>query len=84
VILGEIEAPGITVGEKVLMPADLEEADEVFITSTTRDLLPVMQIEEKKVGRADSARHALAGMFAEYLRAYVLSHKGSAAVVSPR
>ena len=41
VLLGEIHVPGITVEEKTLLPADLESADEVFITSTTRDLLPV-------------------------------------------
>jgi branched-chain amino acid aminotransferase len=84
VILGEIQATGITVGAKPLTPAELEGADEVFITSTTRDLLPVVQIEGKKVGRADFARQALAAMFAEYVRAYIMSHKGSAAVVSPR
>ncbi len=33
-----------TVMEKPLTPADLESADEVFITSTTRDLLPVAAI----------------------------------------
>ena len=27
------------------MPADLEAADEVFITSTTRELLPVYSVE---------------------------------------
>ena len=51
VLLGEIRAPGIRVEEKALQPGDLEAADEVFITSTTRDLLPVIQIEDKKVGR---------------------------------
>jgi branched-chain amino acid aminotransferase len=79
VILGEAHAPGITVEEKVLMPADLEAADEVFITSTTRDLLPVIQIEDKKIGRTDTARHALAEAFGRYLRNYVASRKGVAA-----
>ena len=41
VLLAEIRAPGIRVEEKALKPGDLEAADEVFITSTTRDLLPV-------------------------------------------
>jgi branched-chain amino acid aminotransferase len=74
VILNEIHTPGITVGEKTLFPADLESADEVFITSTTRDLLPVSHIEAKPVGRTDHARHALANGFAEYLRNYVATH----------
>ena len=34
-------APGVRVSEKTLTTADLESADEVFISSTTRDLLPV-------------------------------------------
>ena len=75
VILGEIHAPGIRVEEKTLLPGDLESADEVFITSTTRDLLPVVQIEDKKIGRADHTRQALAGAFSEFLKNYVATHK---------
>jgi len=75
VLLEEIHAPGITVEEKTLLPGDLESADEVFITSTTRDLLPVFEIEGKKVGRADSTRHTLAEAFGQYVRNYVASRK---------
>jgi branched-chain amino acid aminotransferase len=75
VILNEIHTPGIRIGEKALLPGDLEHADEVFITSTTRDLLPVLQIEDKQVGRADRARIALTRTFSEYVRNYVASHK---------
>jgi branched-chain amino acid aminotransferase len=71
VLLGEIHVPGIKVGEKALMPADLEFADEVFITSTTRDLLTVLQIEEKKVGRSERARVALGKAFSEFVKRYV-------------
>jgi len=71
--------PGIKVIEKTVMPADLESADEVFITSTTRDLLTVRQVEDKKVGRSDRARKALADGFAELLRNYVAAHKEVAA-----
>jgi branched-chain amino acid aminotransferase len=75
VILGEIHAPGIRVEEKTLLPGDLEAADEVFITSTTRDLLPVFQIEEKKMGRTDHTRQALTRAFAEFVRNYVAAHR---------
>ncbi len=75
VILGEIHNAGITVEEKPLFPADLEAADEVFITSTTRDLLPVIQIEDKKIGRSDHTRQALALAFSEFLHNYVAAHK---------
>jgi branched-chain amino acid aminotransferase len=79
VLLAEIKAPGIRVEEKALQPGDLEAADEVFITSTTRDLLPVLQIEDKKVGRTDHTRQALARAFSEYVRNYVATHKEVAA-----
>jgi len=51
----------------------------VFITSTTRDLLPVFQIEDKKIGRTDHTRQALARAFSEYVRNYVATHKEVAA-----
>lgn len=75
VILHEIHTPGIRVAEKTLLPGDLEYADEVFISSTTRDLLPVFHIEEKKVGRADHARQALTRTFSQYVREYVATRK---------
>lgn len=44
-LLSEIRLPGISVHEKTLFPKDLESADQVFVTSTTRDFLPVSHIE---------------------------------------
>lgn len=41
---------GIEVREAVLTPADLESADEAFITSTTRELSPVTRIDGRPVG----------------------------------
>jgi branched-chain amino acid aminotransferase len=75
VLLGEIHAPGIRIGERTLMPADLESADEVFITSTTRNLLPALEIEGKKAGRSESARLALERVFSEFVRDYVAKRK---------
>ena len=74
-LLGEIHVPGISIEEKVLMPHDLESADEVFITSTTRDLLPVLQIEDRAAGNRSHARPALSSAFAEYMDRYVAEHK---------
>jgi branched-chain amino acid aminotransferase len=79
VILGEVRVPGIKVIEKTVMPTDLESADEVFITSTTRDLLSVRQVEDRAVGRADRARKSLAAGFSEFVRSYIASHKEVAA-----
>jgi branched-chain amino acid aminotransferase len=80
VLLGEVRVQGIRIGEKTLVPSDLELADEVFITSTTRDLLPVVQIEEKRVGRSERARQVLTGAFGEFVRKYVAGHKAAPAV----
>lgn len=77
VLLDECRAEGFELGEKVIAPAELEAADDVFITSTTRDLLPVTQVEGQRVGRSAAARHALEQSFADYVRRYVAGHKGS-------
>lgn len=70
-LLEEIRAPGIKVGEKTLYLKDLEQADEVFITSSTRDLLPVREVEGLAVRRQGRARAALAEAFRQYLEEYV-------------
>jgi branched-chain amino acid aminotransferase len=41
---------GIDVRDETLSPADLETADEVFITSTTRELNPVTRVDEHVIG----------------------------------
>jgi branched-chain amino acid aminotransferase len=41
---------GVEVRYETLTPADLETADEAFITSTTRELSPVTQIDDRPVG----------------------------------
>ncbi|HEY3884118.1 MAG TPA: aminotransferase class IV, partial [Vicinamibacterales bacterium] len=41
---------GIDVRDDVLRPEDLERADEAFITSTTRELSPVVRIDEHAIG----------------------------------
>jgi branched-chain amino acid aminotransferase len=41
---------GIDVREETLLPVDLDTADEMFITSTTRELSPVVNIDGRPVG----------------------------------
>lgn len=79
-LLGEVHAPGVQVEEHTLMPADLENADEVFITSTTRDLLPVAQIEGRAVGRGGQLYARLRGAFSEFVGRYVAKHRSVPAV----
>src|SRR5690349_9827360 len=71
-LLEEIRVPGITVGEKTLLPPDLERAQQVFMTSTTRDLLPVSHIEGLKVRTEGlAAVEELAKALERYREAYV-------------
>jgi branched-chain amino acid aminotransferase len=77
-LLGEVAIPGIQVEESTLKPADLENADEVFITSTTRDLLPVGRIEGHPLGEGGQVCAQLRAAFAEYTTRYVADHRGAA------
>jgi branched-chain amino acid aminotransferase len=73
-LVHEIRVPGYSIEEKVLEPADLERASEVFITSTTRNLLPVVEIEGRAIAHSGGACAALRSAFAAYVDAYVASH----------
>jgi branched-chain amino acid aminotransferase len=70
-LLEEIRVPGISAVEKTLLPRDLEDADQVFITSTTRDFLPVAHIEGLNVRSAGNVVSALTRAFEAYRAAYV-------------
>ena len=78
VLLSEIRVPGIKVEEKEIGLDDLETADEVFITSTTRNLLPVLSVEGLHVRLEGEAHVLLASVFASYVEAYVAAHKEAA------
>jgi branched-chain amino acid aminotransferase len=74
-LLNEIHVPGVRVTERVLTPADLESADEVFITSTTRELLPVAMIGQRPISNRGHAREALQAAFSKYTDDYVAAQK---------
>lgn len=79
-LLSEVHVPGIKVVEKTLFPEDLESAEDVFITSSTRDLVAVSQIGDKSLASCDNVRTKLLVEFRRYLASYVTSHKGTPAV----
>jgi branched-chain amino acid aminotransferase len=56
---------GISVREETLLPADLDTADEAFITSTTRELSPVVRIDDRVIGSGKPGRITL-----QLLKAY--------------
>jgi branched-chain amino acid aminotransferase len=84
-LLEEIRVPGLQVAEKTLLPADLEVADEVFITSTTRELLPVVSVkglnirsQERQNGKV---REQLQKAFTTYVENYIASRKRADIIV---
>jgi len=72
VLLETGAAAGVPVEERVLLPQDLFAADEVFISSTNRNLLPVSEIEGRKIGSgAVPVVEKLEKVFAAYVRDYI-------------
>jgi branched-chain amino acid aminotransferase len=41
---------GVPVTEAVLHDEDLHEADEAFLTSTTREAVPIVQVDDRRIG----------------------------------
>ncbi len=79
IILEDLTIPGYQTGEATLFPQDLEAADEVFVTSSTRDTLPVAAIEGLQLRVNPSGdrpgRLAVKQQFNKYLDSYVASRK---------
>jgi branched-chain amino acid aminotransferase len=70
-LLEKIRVPGLEVVERKLTLDDLEAADGLFITSTTRDLLCVREVEGLAIRQEHAVRHALEAAFAGWERRYV-------------
>jgi branched-chain amino acid aminotransferase len=68
VLLNEIHIPDIRIFERGLTIADLEAADEVCITSTTRDLLPVREISGKALGTKAEVRERVTEAFQRFMQ----------------
>jgi branched-chain amino acid aminotransferase len=49
-ILGAARDLGVPVDERDLLPDDVYRADEVFITSSIRELLPVVRVDDRTIG----------------------------------
>ncbi len=77
VLLEEIRVRGLNLLEEIVLLADLETADEVFVTSTTRELLPVRAIAGLKLkAHPHPVRDRLQQAFGEYVQDYISSRRG--------
>ncbi|WP_321477837.1 aminotransferase class IV [uncultured Paludibaculum sp.] len=70
-LVERVQVPGIQVTESVISLDDLERADGIFITSSTRDLLPVAEVEGLSIQTGDRVRKSLAEALERHQAAYV-------------
>ena len=75
VLLESIRVEGITCREGHLRPSDLEAADAVFMTSSTRDLLPVTEFEGLSIRRTGDVQNRLLTAFRAYIAEYVAARR---------
>jgi branched-chain amino acid aminotransferase len=64
-------AAGASLEERTLLPEDLFVAEEVFISSTNRNLLAVGEIEGRKIGAPGPVTKKLEKAFDRYVREYI-------------
>lgn len=76
-LLEEIKVPGLMIRERDLTPKELEDADQVFITSTTRNLLPVFEIEGRALRQSPPPLGALQRAFTQYQETYAARHRAA-------
>jgi branched-chain amino acid aminotransferase len=69
VVLALAKKMGIPVTERSLRPKDLYAADEIFITSSLKDIMPVGWVEKRRIGRScpGALTHHLAASYANLL-----------------
>jgi len=72
VVLGILRGLGVPAREQPLTPEDLRSADEVFLTSTTREVVPVRTVDGRPVGPVQPGPVTLRIM--EAFRAYAPGH----------
>jgi len=65
-VLLELSGQGITLAEKPLSLDDLYTADAVYITSSTRNLLPVREIDGHSIARATDVIQRLSARFDDF------------------
>lgn len=72
-LLDKVRVPGLKVLERTIQVEDLRAADEVFLTSSTRDILPVFSIDGLDLVRRGTVSQQLLTAFTAVIEDYVCS-----------
>ncbi len=74
-VLEAAHAVGLPVDEEALFPADLYEADEVFITSSIREVVPVVKVDDRVIadGRPGPVVKQLHAAYRARIREHILA-----------
>jgi branched-chain amino acid aminotransferase len=75
VVVEELQVPGVKVVERPLTVDELHAASEVFITSTTRGLLPVSEIDKRKTAGQTAVCSRLVAAFDSYVSSDIARRK---------
>ena len=75
VLTAEVRLPGIRFTERGLSVEELHQADEVFVTSTTRGLLPVREIAGRNLVPRGDVRQRVLRAFNDYLTRDIAQRK---------
>ncbi len=73
-LLEEVKTPGLHFQESVLLPADLKRSDASFITSTTRDVLPILEIDHQPIAQNPAVIQKIQRAFSQYRAEYATAH----------
>ena len=74
VLLDEMSTAEFQFCERELLPNDLESSDQVFITSTTRDMLPVLSVDRKPLNQSPNSLDRIVDEFRRFRTAYITRH----------
>ncbi len=73
---------GIAVREQVLRDGDLFSADEAFLTSTTREVVPIVQVDDRAIGSGTPGRITQSLLDGYRRRAHAIKLKHAAEKIS--
>ncbi len=76
-VSGQLRPEGIDIAERSLSLEDLYAADEVFMTSTTRDLMPVHEISGRSLNADSVNRLRIAERFREFVARDIASRQSA-------